>query len=64
MIGTWPENPSVMEFYFRFICIRVDILSGDSVLCYPVPPLSTDSPEVIGLGNHSATVLVTVKMLF
>jgi hypothetical protein len=29
----------------------------------PVPPLSTDCPEVIGLVNHSATVLVMGKVL-
>ncbi len=49
---------------------RVGVLSGDVVifvlylmLLDPVPPLSTDCPEVIGLVNHSATVLVERKVL-
>jgi hypothetical protein len=51
------------------MCIRVGVFSGDVVfLCctrcrsIPIPPLNTDCPEVIGLVNHSATVLVMLKV--
>jgi hypothetical protein len=64
----WPEAPSVMGFCFRSICIRVGVCQV--VLCFfvlhlmslePIPPLSTDCPEVIELVNHSATLLVRFK---
>ena len=59
----------LMGFYFRSILVRIGVLSGDFVIFVshlmsldPFPPLNTDCPEVVGLVNHSATVLVMAKM--
>jgi hypothetical protein len=50
--------------------LRDIVLSGDSVFVLPpevarpfILLLNTDCPEVIGLVNHSATVLVMLKEL-
>jgi hypothetical protein len=62
-----------MGFYFRSIRDHVFRVSVHyQVILYfvlhvmllePIPPLSTDCPEVIRLVNHSATVLVVTKLL-
>ncbi len=62
------EIPSVAGFYclldFRFVLLYFYVMLCCVALFvarFPIPPLSTDCPEVIGLVNHSATVLVIVK---
>jgi hypothetical protein len=66
----WPENPSkrILLSLVSWL-FRVGVLSSDIVFVLhlmsldPIPPLSTDCPEVIGLVNHSATALVITKAL-